>query len=303
MYTNLARTKKKRSIFTMIYVLFNSLAGNKNSEQESDVLREFFDGEIVKKDIQNIDYKAFLTQLTENDTVVLCGGDGTLNHFANESDGMDIPSEIFYYPSGSGNDFAHDIGIEPHAKPIDVKKYLQDLPTVEVQGKTYRFINNVGFGIDGYCCEVGDKCKAKSDKAVNYTAIAIKGVLFHYKPTKATVVIDGETYTYKKVWIAPTMKGRYYGGGMIATPKQDRNAPDGKLSVMIFHGSTALQTLMIFPSIFKGEHVKKEKFVTVKTGYDIRVTFDRPTALQIDGETILGVTGYNAKAKVPTVIS
>ena len=44
-----------------------------------------------------------------------------------------------------------------------------------------RFINGIGFGIDGYCCEVGDQLKAKSDKPVNYASIAIKGLLFHYK--------------------------------------------------------------------------------------------------------------------------
>ena len=60
---------------------------------------------------------------------------------------------------------------------------------------------------------------------------------------------------------------------------------------------------MIFPSIFKGEHIKQKKFVTVHTGYNINVKFDRPTALQIDGETILGVTEYKATAKVPAVIS
>ena len=293
----------KGIIFIMNYVLFNTLAGNKDLEQETESLHDFLDGEIVKKDIQSIDYKTFLAPLTKEDTIVLCGGDGTLNHFANDTDGIDIACEVLYYPSGSGNDFAHDIGIEPHGKPVSIKQYLQNLPMVEVKGKTYRFLNNVGFGIDGYCCEVGDQCKAKSDKAVNYTAIAIKGLLFHYKPTTATVVIDGETYTYKKVWIAPTMKGRYYGGGMIATPEQDRTAPDGKLSVMLLHNSNKFKTLMIFPSIFKGEHIKKEKYVTVKTGYDISVTFDRPTALQIDGETILGVTEYKATAKVPATIA
>ena len=287
----------------MIYVLFNTLAGNKNLEQETEALHDLLDGEIVKKDIQSVDYKTFLAPLTKEDTIVLCGGDGTLNRFANDTDGIDVACEVLYYPSGSGNDFAHDIGIEPHCKPVSVKQYLQNLPMVEVKGKTYRFLNNVGFGIDGYCCEVGDQCKAKSDKAVNYTSIAIKGLLFHYKPTNATIVIDGETYTYKKVWIAPTMKGRYYGGGMIATPEQDRTAPDGKLSVMLLHNSGKFKTLMIFPSIFKGEHVSYTKNVAIHTGYDIHVKFDRPTPLQIDGETILGVTEYKATAKVPATIA
>ena len=49
---------------------------------------------------------------------------------------------------------------------------------------------------------------------------------------------------------------------------------------------------MIFPSIFKGEHIKHQRVVHVLTGHTITVEFDRPTALQIDGETILGVTKY-----------
>ena len=64
----------------MIYVLFNTLAGNKNLEQETDALSAFFGGsEIVKKDLQSMNYKTFLTTVTKDDTIVLCGGDGTLN--------------------------------------------------------------------------------------------------------------------------------------------------------------------------------------------------------------------------------
>ena len=41
---------------------------------------------------------------------------------------------------------------------------------------------------------VGDEQRAASDKKVDYTGIAIKGLLFHYKPTNATVTVDGVTY-------------------------------------------------------------------------------------------------------------
>ena len=119
--------------------------------------------------------------------------------------------------------------------------------------------------------------------------------MFHYKPTDAVVTVDGVEYNYKKVWIAPTMHGRYYGGGMIPTPEQSRDKAD-QLSLMVFHGSGKLKTLMIFPSIFKGEHVKSTKYVTVHTGKEITVKFTAPRALQIDGETILGVEEYTAKA-------
>jgi diacylglycerol kinase family enzyme len=93
------------------------------------------------------------------------------------------------------------------------------------------------------------------------------------------------------------MKGRFYGGGMMAAPEQDRKDPTGNLSVMLFHGKGRLQTLMAFPSIFKGEHIKKTNMVTVLTGNDITVSFDTPAAVQIDGETILDVSSYHATAK------
>jgi diacylglycerol kinase family enzyme len=65
---------------------------------------------------------------------------------------------------------------------------------------------------------------------------------------------------------------------------------------MVFSGSGKIRTLMICPSIFKGEHIKNDKVVKVFRGKDISVKFDRPVALQIDGEPILGVTEYSAKA-------
>ena len=163
-----------------------------------------------------------------------------------------------------------------------------------VKGRTYRFLNGIGYGIDGYCCLEGDRQRETSSKPVNYTAIAIKGLLFHYKPASATVTVDGVTHTYRHVWLAPVMNGRYYGGGMIPTPQQDRLAQPKQLSVMVYHSPRKLQALMVFPSIFKGEHVKKEKVVEILTGREITVEFDAPKPLQIDGETIPEVRAYRA---------
>ena len=92
------------------------------------------------------------------------------------------------------------------------------------------------------------------------------------------------------------MNGRYYGGGMEIAPAQDRLNPDRRVSVVVMHCASKLKTLSVFPSIFKGEHVKHDEMVTVLTGHDIRVEFDRPTALQIDGETISGVRGYHVRS-------
>lgn len=281
------------------YILFNPVAGKGNAADEANALSVVYSGHEIE--IHNIteikSWSEFFSAVTSEDAVVLCGGDGTLNRFINDTDGLDIPCDILYYANGSGNDFLHDVGKEPGCKPFKINDYIKDLPFVEVNGKKYRFLNNVGFGIDGYCCEVGDKQKQTSKKKVNYTAIAIKGLLFHYKTTNATVVVDGKEFKYNKVWMAPTMKGRFYGGGMMPTPKQDRADSSGMLSLLVLHDSGKLKTLMVFPSIFKGEHVKHTKIFDIHTGKDISVTFDRPTSIQIDGETILGVTSYRAVAE------
>ncbi len=277
------------------YVLYNPQSDNQHGAEEAKKLEEIFSGnEFDYRDVTEIDdYQAFFGELEQDAEVVLCGGDGTLNRFANNVADVEISQNILYFGCGSGNDFLRDVG-DNGGKPISISKYLKNLPTVTVQGKTYRFLNGVGFGIDGYCCEVGDKLRAeKPGKKINYTGIAIKGLLFHYKPTGATVIVDGKEHRFEKVWLAPTMFGRYYGGGMWPTPGQTRE--DDRLSVLVFHGTGKLKSLLIFPSIFKGEHVKKEKNIAVLSGKEITVKYDEPKALQIDGETILGVTEYTAR--------
>ena len=279
------------------YILFNPLAGHGDNDEKLSKLKSHLDGECVDFNITSVeDYKSLLATLTPEDKIVISGGDGTINRFINAVDTDSITNDILYYASGSGNDFLHDVGKEPGCAPFKINQYLKNLPTVTVKGKSYRFLNGIGFGIDGYCCEEGDKVKAKSTKPVNYTAIAIKGLLFAFKAKRATVSVDGKEYRFNKVWIAPTMNGRFYGGGMMPTPDQDRLG-DGSVSFMCFHDSGKLKTLMIFPSLFKGEHVKHTEYITIVKGQEITVTFDRPCALQIDGETVLDVQSYTVKTR------
>ena len=277
------------------YVIYNPLAGNGNAEEDAKLLQMVLDEDLEYYDMTRItNYKVFLSNLSTDDYLVIVGGDGTLNRFVNDTDGLGITQEILYFPAGSGNDFARELGTD--GKPVVITQHLKNLPSVEVNGRRYRFINGVGFGIDGYCCQVGDELKKTPGKKVNYTGIAIKGLLFHFQARNAKVTVDRKMYAYKKVWIAPTMYGKYYGGGMIPTPKQDRASDT--LSLMLFHGAGRIRTLCVFPSIFKGEHIKHKNMVALHTGHEITVEFDHPTPLQIDGETILDVTQYTARAAV-----
>lgn len=279
----------------MKYVLYNQLSRNGKSVSS---IEEYFDQD--NTDVFSVLDKEKTTEivnkLTSEDELILIGGDGTLNRFINDYKNYEIPCDFYFNTAGTGNDFYNDIKNENDSKLVKINDYIKNLPKVIVNEQEYLFINGVGFGIDGYCCEKGDILQKKSTKPVNYTSVAIKGLLFNYKAPNAKVTVDGVTKEYKRVWLAPAMKGRFYGGGMMVAPNQDRLASDGLVSNVVLHKSGKLKTLMLFPGIFKGAHIKKTKYVEVRKGKHIIVEFDRPTALQIDGETIVGVKKYEVIA-------
>ena len=280
-------------------ILFNPQSGNKSAKEKVYQLDDILaNNELNYVEMTpEFDYKRFMNEVKADERVVLCGGDGTIHRFVNEVDEADLSKPVFYFPLGSGNDFNRDVHGKLDNTLINLNNYMNNLPLVNVKGKTMKFINNVSFGIDGWCCEVADKIRqTESSKPINYTSIAVKGALFQYKKTNATVIVDGKEYHYKDVFLASTTKGRFYGGGMMATPDQDRNDPEHKVSVLIFRGKIRLQVLLVFSKIFTGEHIKKPKMCIIHSGKEIKVSFDSPRAVQVDGETELGVTEYTVKA-------
>jgi diacylglycerol kinase family enzyme len=294
----------------MTYILYNPRANNGHGKQDAETALETMKekGKFIPEKVEFIDIIekkdiiAFVDSLNEEDCAIICGGDGTLNHFANDLYSAKITADkikcsLKFLPCGSGNDFMHDTANvhvpEQLFEPIELKQYLLNLPAVTVNGKTQYFINGIGFGIDGYCCEEGDRIRTTSTKPINYTAIAIKGLLFKFKPCSAKVTVDGKSYTFKKVWLAPTMKGRFYGGGMKIAPEQNRLAEDRQVSLVVFHNSGKLRTLVVFPSIFTGMHVEHKDLISIFKGQHIAVEFSKPCALQIDGETVPNVIKYS----------
>lgn len=274
-------------------VLYNPQAGGCNDKARLKLKNSMPQNNIRFCDITTIDdYRAFFDQLGATETLIIAGGDGTLNRFINDTSGCPKPTPIYYYACGNGNDFWLDIGCHKGDKPMNITRYLNALPVVTVNGQEYQFLNAVGYGIDGYCCQEGDRLRQNGKHHVNYTAIAIKGLMTGFHPVNATITVDGVRHSYKKVWLAPTMNGRYYGGGMMPAPAQSRLKAQNTVSTAVIHNVGRLKALCCFSSIFKGTHVRYKEMVEVFSGHHITVSFDRPTPLQIDGETILNVSSY-----------
>lgn len=275
-------------------VLFNPLAGSKKESEINALLPLPYE----KYDITKIeDFESFLNSVSTDDKIIICGGDGTLNRFINSADVESIENEIYYLATGSGNDFLHDLGYKNCEKPIKINEYIRNLPRLYIKGKEYKFLNGIGFGIDGYVCKEVNRLKTEkgSNKKSGYILSALKGLLFAFKSVNATLTVDGKEYNYKKVWMVPAMKGRYFGGGMIIAPNQKRT--DDTVSVIAVHDLSPFKITLLFPSIFKGTHVKYTKYITVHNANSLTVKFDRPCDMQIDGETVTDILEYSVTTK------
>ena len=146
------------------HILYNPLAGNGAGRTRAEALAAKLPESTVRLvDITRVkDYAAYFSAMKAGDRVILAGGDGTLHHFVRDAAADSLPEEILYAPTGTGNDFWTDIGRAPEDKPVNIRPYLENLPTVIVKDREYRFLNGIGYGIDGYCCLEGDRLREAS---------------------------------------------------------------------------------------------------------------------------------------------
>lgn len=282
----------------IVEVLYNPTAGQDAQAKLEKLKTMFAHAQLRMRDITKGVAQDVLHSLKEEDCVVVAGGDGTLNRFLNALDPERLKCGIRYYPIGSGNDFAHDLGNQPGCEPFDIRHLIRNLPILKVNGRVMRFLNGAGAGLDGYVCKAGNDRHKRTGKPVNYTLVAIMSLLFGYKPVDADVTVDGVTKHYKKVWLASAMFGRFFGGGMMIAPMQDRANAQRHVTGMVYSGRGKLFTMCVFPSIFKGEHVKYDKDIIFTEGSRISVRFSTPCILQVDGEIIENVSEYTVEAGV-----
>lgn len=278
------------------YIIYNPLAGDqKNTLQSVERLKRLVQPIPSSSfDITRVtSYRRFFTGLPKEDKIMICGGDGTLNRFLNDTAELHVPNSIYYYATGLSNNFLRDIAA-PKQLPIPISKYLKSLPYAVINGHRYSFLNGVGLGLDGYCCKVVLETMDKSQRPLIYSKIAAKGLLLHCEPASATITVDGESYQYDNVWMAAAMNGRYNCGGMMVAPDQNRLDPEHKLHLAILHNTNRLRACHVCTSLFKREHLHYPESIHIHSGHHITVEYGRPATIQVDGEVIENVSQYEA---------
>lgn len=286
----------------MKYVLYNPLASNKTGEKiaKQFVTDEGLDkkaGDLVYRNITNLEIRFLFESLYPDDEVYIVGGGGTILRFAQEVRTLDIKNNVYFSPSGAGNDFFNDIA-KPGERYTRVNDYIKHVHRCEIDGKKRYFLTDVGIGVDGYSCRVGEdfrEIEENKDKEFNYSKAVVDGVLGKYIPCGCSVIVDGgEEEYFENVWMASTMAGKMYGGGVKIAPTYDRLTAD-YLELIIFENKSRLGTLLNFPKFIKGKHEGKAKGSHVFRGKKIEIYFTKPRDCQIDGEVVRNVKHYVAE--------
>ena len=95
------------------YILYNPYAGGPEAKKAVKALQESNPGAAIINICRITSYTTLFNGLEPDASVILCGGDGTLNRFINDVDGIKIQNKLYYYPTGTGNDFARDVNQKP----------------------------------------------------------------------------------------------------------------------------------------------------------------------------------------------
>lgn len=276
----------------MTHILFNPLSnGGHGLEGLEDIQAAFAAEHPQTLDITALDVRAFFADLSPEDKIILCGGDGTIHHLVNDLDELPPSLPVYIWRFGTGNDFLRDISPRSSERALLINDRLRRLPTAEFQGVTRRYVNGCSLGVDAVVCQKMNESRLHPKRS-GYIATALSSFFRYYKPVSGRVTVDGETREYDRIWMAAAMHGRVQGGGMKFAPRQDRGGDT--LTAFVWHGTSALGTLVRFPFVIPGWHTRFAA-CDMRVGREITVELDAPTVIQLDGETIEGVTGYTAR--------
>lgn len=232
--------------------------------------------------------KEFSERLSENDHVVIIGGDGTFHQFFNRISNAVIKCHLYAYASGRGNDFARDYS---RKKMFEITHLVNNLPYIKVNDQEEKnFLNGVGMGVDSLVCVEQIK-NANMKVKESYFKIALR-VLKKFVPYNLDIEVDGTNYHFERVWFFVCNNGRCFGGGMKITPKAVRE--DDVLDICVVHNIKLFKLLFIFPLVFIGKHAAaSKKAVTMLRGKNIKVKPFGCDVLQMDGEVTYGVKELN----------
>ena len=226
-----------------------------------------------------------------------CGGDGTLNEVVQGVAGYDNAA-VTVFSGGSGNDFTK-LFSEPKAffdleRLLDPEEAVFDL--IDCNGDIALNICSVGLdariGTDVAQYKRLPLLHGFRAYAASTVVNVIKRIAEHYVVELASRRIEGD------MTFVCVCNGRFYGGGFNPVPEADPS--DGLLDVLLVKKVSRLQVPGIVGKYKDGRYKELGSLVKHFRVKKLKITCDRPTPINLDGElrTAQEVTMSVAKEKL-----
>jgi diacylglycerol kinase (ATP) len=186
--------------------------------------------------------------------VLACGGDGTVGELADVAASEHGPLGIV--PTGAGNDFARELGVDPR-RPLDAVALLAtgrltdcDLGCARTaDGNTHTFTTVANTGLDAEANRWANGVRWATGTPLY--VLAMLRTLAVFRPAPVRVRVDSEAWD-GRAWLVAVGNSRYYANGMMITP--DARLDDGALDVCVIGDAPVRELLRRFPRVFRGTH-------------------------------------------------
>ncbi len=263
------------------------------------------------------------TEHSTADTIVVLGGDGTINEALS---GIRDFSQIRFgfIPAGSSNDLARGLSIPDINSDPDQKEAIRRIVSGDIvrsmdlgqlhydqMTETYSrqhmtqisrdqvFAVSCGIGFDAAICEEALNSGTKDFfnhfhlGKLTYGTIAVRQ-LFHLKKTFCEITLDdNEKLIIDHLIFAACMNTPYEGGGYRFAPDADPN--DGYLNLSAVGNISKFKALMNFPAAHSGTYYKV-KGVFHARAHKIQITVRDPLWVHTDGEVAIRSTSITVQA-------
>jgi diacylglycerol kinase (ATP) len=225
--------------------------------------------------------------------VIALGGDGTVHEVINGL--MKVPEKkrpiLGIVPVGSGNDFAHAIGL-PEKPDVALVRALRGEPQPvdlgllsDETGRKEYFDNTLGIGFDAVVTIRSHKLPVVRGFLMYLTAV-IQTIILNFDPAQLHVETDTETWDLSTLMLT-LCNGQREGGGFLVAPQACND--DGILEYTTIRKVSRLMMFRLVPEVMKGTH---GRFKQVRSGtfHKMTLSSDRALYIHADGEIF---TGFN----------
>ncbi len=232
------------------------------------------------------------------DMVIAMGGDGTVHEVINGL--MQIPEErrpiLGVVPVGSGNDFAHAIGL-PKLSDRALAHALSGQPSpvdlglmIDEHGRKEYFDNTLGMGFDTVVTIHSHRIPVLRGFLI-YLVAVLQTIILNHIPAHVHIETDRESWD--DITLMTTLcNGGREGGGFVLSPESSMT--DGLLEFIMVRKVSRVMMFRLLPEFLKGTHMRFTKQLRMGSCRKFSLTSDHPLYIHADGE-ILTSFGSNLR--------